>query len=219
MGSSDVPEVVVRRLPLYLRALTTLAEANHLITSSQELAEKLGISSAQIRKDLSYFGEFGKQGMGYEVPYLRDQLRRILQVDRNWHMVLVGAGDLGHAIVNYAGFKRWDYRIVAIFDSDPGKVGLVLGGLPVRDAAELETAVQALNVQIGIIAVPAPYAQGVAERLIRGGVRALLNYAPVSLNVPPGVRVHPIDPVVGLQAMSYYLSPTSGEAGSTAPVV
>ncbi len=206
MVLSDVPEIVVRRLPLYLRALTALAEANHAITSSQELAEKLGISSAQIRKDLSYFGEFGKQGMGYEVAYLRDQLRRILQVDRHWHMVLVGAGDLGHAIVNYAGFKRWDYRIVAVFDSDASKIGLILGGLPVRDVAGLEQGIQELGVQIGIIAVPAAHAQGVAERLIGGGIRAILNYAPVTLNLPPETRVHSIDPVVGLQSMTYYLS-------------
>jgi len=210
MVSSDVPEIVVRRLPLYLRALTAMTEANHLITSSHELAGKLGISSAQIRKDLSYFGEFGKQGMGYEVPYLRDQLRRILQVDRHWDMVLVGAGDLGHAIVNYAGFKRWDYRITAIFDNDPAKIGQMLGGLPVRDATELEEAVRALRVQVGIIAVPAAQAQEVVERIIRGGVRAVLNYAPINLNVPPEVRVHAIDPVVGLQGMSYYLLPAEG---------
>ena len=207
MSSPEVPEIVVRRLPLYLRALTALAEANHLITSSQELAEKLGISSAQIRKDLSYFGEFGKQGMGYEVPYLRDQLRRILQVDRHWDMVLVGAGDLGHAIANFAGFKRWDYRITAVFDSDPAKIGKVLGGLPVRDVAELESALRELEVQIGVIAVPAQFAQEVAERMVHGGVRAILNYAPTNLNLPPEVRVHAIDPVVGLQGMSYYLTP------------
>ena len=207
MVSTDVPEIVIRRLPLYLRALTSLAEANHLITSSQELSEKLGISSAQIRKDLSYFGEFGKQGMGYEVPYLRDQLRRILQIDRPWEMLLVGAGDLGHAIVNYAGFKRWGYRIVAIFDRDPAKIGQVLGGLTVQDAADLEVALRTLRIQIGIIAVPASQAQAVAERLVRGGIRAILNYAPTTLNLAPDVRVHYIDPVVGLQSMTYYLSP------------
>ncbi len=209
MALTDVPEIVVRRLPLYLRALTALAESNHLVTSSQELAARLGISSAQIRKDLSYFGEFGKQGMGYEVPYLRDQLRRILQADRHWSMVLVGAGDLGHAIVNYASFKRWDYEIVAIFDNDPAKIGRKLGGLTIRPADELESAVRELGVQIGIIAVPAAQAQAVAERLIRGGVRAILNYAPVSLNLPSDVRVHSIDPVVGLQSMTYYLNPSS----------
>lgn len=207
MASMDVPEIVVRRLPLYLRALTTLAEAGQAVTSSQELSARLGVSSAQIRKDLSYFGEFGKQGMGYEVVYLRDQLRRILQVDRHWQMVLVGAGDLGHAIANYAGFGRWGYQIMAVFDNDPAKIGQSLGGLPVRDAAELEVAVRAHHVQIGIIAVPAGQAQKVAEQLVRGGVRAILNYAPVTLNLPPDVRVHYVDPVVGLQSMSYYLSP------------
>jgi len=205
MASTDVPEIVVRRLPLYLRALTRLIEANHLITSSQELGEMLGMSSAQIRKDLSYFGEFGKQGMGYEVPYLRDQLRRILQVDRHWDMVLVGAGDLGHAIANYAGFKRWGYRVVAVFDNDPAKIGKPMGELTIRDVAELEETIQAGHVRIGILAVPAPHAQAVAERMVRGGIRAILNYAPINLNLPPEVRVHSIDPVVGLQSMSYYL--------------
>jgi len=205
MVPTDVPEVVVRRLPLYLRALTALATANHLVTSSQELADLLGIGSAQIRKDLSYFGEFGKQGMGYEVPFLRDQLRRILRVDRRWEMVLVGAGDLGHAIVNYAGFRHWDYRIVAIFDNDPAKVGQILAGMPVRDAAELEEALPALGVRIGILAVPAAEAQEVADRMVRGGVRAILNYAPVSLSLPEDVRVHAIDPIVGLQSMTFYL--------------
>ncbi len=207
MVSTDVPDIVVRRLPLYLRALTILAEANHLVTSSQELADKLGISSAQIRKDLSYFGEFGKQGMGYEVPYLRDQLRRILQLEHHWEMVLVGAGDLGHAIVNYSGFKRRDYRIVAIFDNDPAKVGRTLGGLQVQDAARLEESIHELDVQIGIIAVPAAQAQEVAERMIRGGIRAILNYAPVNLTLPPEIRIHAIDPVIGLQGMTYYLNP------------
>lgn len=208
MVTTDVPEIVVRRLPLYLRALTSLAEANHLITSSQELSEMLGISSAQIRKDLSYFGEFGKQGMGYEVRYLRDQLRRILQADRHWDMVLVGAGDLGHAIANYGGFKRWGYKIVAIFDSDPAKVGLAMGELTIRDVAELEETLREQHVHIGIIAVPAPHAQAVAERMMRGGIRAILNYAPININLPPDVRVHAIDPVVGLQGMSYYLDLT-----------
>jgi redox-sensing transcriptional repressor len=210
MVATGVPEIVVRRLPFYLRALTALAEANHLITSSQELADMLGISSAQIRKDLSYFGEFGKQGMGYEVPYLRDQLRRILQVDRRWEMILVGAGDLGHAIINYAGFRRWDYRIVAIFDNDPDKIGREVGGLRVHDAAGLEQAIRDLGIQIGIIAVPARHAQEVAERMVGGGIRAILNYAPVNLNLPPQVRVHAIDPVVGLQSMTYYLAPSEG---------
>ncbi len=205
MVDHDVPLIVVRRLPLYLRALTALAEENHPVTSSQELAELLGISSAQMRKDLSYFGEFGKQGMGYEVAFLRDQLRRILQADRNWTMLLVGAGDLGHAIANYSGFRRWNYRIVAVFDSDPAKVGREMGGLRVRDVAELEAAIRELRVQIGIIAVPASQAQATAERMIRGGIRAILNYAPISLNLPPDVPVHAIDPVVGLQSMTYFL--------------
>ncbi len=210
MAATDVPEIVIRRLPLYLRALVALAEANVSVTSSQELSERLGISSAQIRKDLSYFGEFGKQGMGYEVAFLRDQLRHILKQDRNWDMVLVGAGDLGHAILNYAGFKHWGYRIVAVFDNDPAKIGKVLGGLPVRSTAELQESLATLSVQIGIIAVPAVHAQEVAAQLVAGGIHAILNYAPINLTVPEDVRVHYIDPMVGLQSMSYYLTQDAG---------
>jgi redox-sensing transcriptional repressor len=202
---NPVPDIVIHRLPLYLRALENMAESNHLVTSSQELGVLLGISSAQIRKDLSHFGEFGKQGTGYEVVYLRDQLQRILQVDHVWGMVVVGAGDLGHALVKYGGFRDRNFEVEAIFDIDPGKIGTRAGGLIVEDQSRMPERIADLAVKIGIIAVPAKAAQIVSELMIEGGVRAILNYAPITLNVPPDVHVEYIDPVTALQTMTYYL--------------
>jgi len=209
LASTDAPEIVVRRLPLYLRALTRLAEANHLITSSQELGAMLGISSAQIRKDLSYFGEFGKQGMGYDVTFLYDQLRHILGVDHEWLAALVGIGDLGHAIARYGGFTRRGFKIAALFDQDPEKIGQQIGELEIISIDQLPMVVRGLRIQIGILAVPAMQAQAVAELMVSAGIRGILSYAPIHLHMPRGVRVRYIDPVVTLQSMTYHLKPGS----------
>lgn len=203
--SRTVPDIVVGRLPIYLRALTHMVAEGQKITASKELAEKLGMSSAQIRKDLSHFGEFGKQGMGYDVAYLRDQLQRILQVDRRWEMVLVGAGDLGHAIAHYAGFEEWGFQLVTVFDNNPQKIGHQLGRFEIRDACGLADQVREMDIKIGITAVPAGSAQAVVDELVRGGVRAILNYAPVTVTVPPDVHVQYIEPVLYLQRMTFYL--------------
>jgi len=200
-----VPTIVIGRLPLYLRALTQLAIEGRRVTSSQELSEKLGFSSAQIRKDLSYFGEFGKQGTGYEIEFLENALREILQVDRVWNMALVGAGDLGHALANYDGFELRGFRITAIFDSAPAKIGAMLGNWRVLPMDTLRETVRAQKIYLAIIAVPAAAAQAVADELVQGGVRAILNYAPTTLSVPPQIKVFHIDPVAGLQSMTYYL--------------
>ncbi|MCG3140641.1 MAG: Redox-sensing transcriptional repressor Rex [Anaerolineae bacterium] len=200
-----VPTIVIGRLPLYLRALTQLAVEGRRVTSSQELSEKLGFSSAQIRKDLSYFGEFGKQGTGYEIEFLENALREILQVDRVWNMALVGAGDLGHALANYDGFELRGFRITAIFDSAPAKIGAMLGNWRVLPMDTLRETVRAQKIYLAIIAVPAAAAQAVADELVQGGVRAILNYAPTTLSVPPQIKVFHIDPVAGLQSMTYYL--------------
>ncbi|MFH1085941.1 MAG: redox-sensing transcriptional repressor Rex [Chloroflexota bacterium] len=205
MARADVPEVVVARLPLYLRALEHMAERGHQVVSSLELGAEAGVSSAQIRKDLSYFGEFGKQGLGYDVAYLREQLQRILQLDRCWNMLVVGAGALGHALVNYRAFEGHPYRIVAVFDGDPRKVGQPVGHLAIQPMGALCAAIQALDVTIGILAIPAEAAQGVAEELVSCGIRAILNYAPIHLVLRPGVRVSYLDPVASLQGMSYFL--------------
>jgi redox-sensing transcriptional repressor len=202
-----IPEIVIRRLPLYLRTLNLLADKGQAVTSSQELGSWLGISSTQIRKDLSYFGEFGKQGTGYDVCYLRDQLRAILQVDRCWNVVLVGAGDLGRAVLRYGGFEEGGFSIVAALDKDSAKIARRIGALQVQDIATLPKVVKRQQTQIAIMAVPTDQAQEVADALVRAGIKAILTYAPITLSLPPDVRVEYIDPVVGLQSMAYYLSP------------
>lgn len=205
MRRTDVPDVVIRRLPLYLRCLTYMAERHQSVVSSQELGAWVGVSSAQIRKDLSYFGEFGRQGLGYEVAYLRDQLRSILQVDKEWPIVLVGAGALGHALANYRAFESWNYYLSAVLDNDPSKVGQPIGQLHVRPMEELPAAVRETGAQIAILAVPAEAAQQVAEELVATGIRAILNYAPMNLVLPHEIHVSYIDPIANLQSTTYYL--------------
>jgi redox-sensing transcriptional repressor len=205
MVSADVPDIVIGRLPIYLRALSFLLEEGKEITASQELADKLGISSAQIRKDLSHFGEFGKQGTGYEIKYLREKLRQILKVDRDWDVALIGAGDLGHAIAHYGNFDSNGFHIIAVFDHSLRKIGAKMGRFEILDSESIPTVIQDMGIQVAIIAVPADSAQQVADTLIKAGVRAILNYAPITLNVPPEIRVQYIDPVAYLQRMTYYL--------------
>ncbi|MDE3089137.1 MAG: redox-sensing transcriptional repressor Rex [Chloroflexota bacterium] len=205
MSQGSVPEIVVGRLPLYLRMLEFMSKEDKRITSSQELGERLGLSSAQIRKDLSFFGEFGKQGTGYHIEYLQKQLRQILHVDRAWQVALIGAGDLGRALVHYQGFAAQRFHLVAIFDNAPKKIGAHVGDLVVQDVADLPRVLREKKIRIVILAVPADAATGVAAKLVELGVCAILNYAPITLNVPSNVRVYHIDPVVGLQNMAYYL--------------
>jgi redox-sensing transcriptional repressor len=206
MASTEIPDIVIGRLPVYLRALSVMAAAGQEITSSHELGEKLGISSAQIRKDLSHFGEFGKQGTGYRISYLSDQLRRILKVDREWPVALIGVGDVGQALIRYGGFRDRGFRVALAFDVDPAKVGQPIGDLTIQDIATLPDVVREQNVQIAVIAAPAKAAQEVAELCVQGGVRAILTYAPINLAVPNDVRVQYLDPVTHLQRMTYYLA-------------
>ncbi len=206
MAATDVPDIVIGRLPIYLRALVLLHQAGHEFTSSQELGKKLGIGSAQIRKDLSFFGEFGKQGTGYEIKYLHDQISKILNVDRDWPVALVGFGDLGQAIANYGGFATKRFHIEAIFENDPAKIGQTTkGDIVIQDIRFLVDKICQQQIKIAIIAVPALFAQEVADMLIEGGVQAILNYAPITLRIPDHVHVQYIDPVMYLQRMTYYL--------------
>jgi len=205
MPSVEVPDIVISRLPIYLRALTLLNESGQEFTSSLELGKKLGIGSAQIRKDLSHFGEFGKQGTGYEIRYLRRQISKILNVDRDWPIALVGFGDLGQAIAHYGGFATKGFYIEAIFDNDPDKVGQAVNGAAIQDMARLAEVIAQQEIKMAIIAVPAVTAQEVADQLIEAGVQAILSYAPITLSVPDTVRVQYIDPVVHLQRMTFYL--------------
>ncbi len=205
MASNEAPDIVVGRLPIYLRALTFMGEEGREITSSQELSEKLGISSAQIRKDLSHFGEFGKQGTGYEISYLRDQLKRILHVDHTWPVALVGYGDLGHALANYAGFAAKGFEIVAVFDDAPSKIGQQVAGKEVMSVSELAKVVREIGIKVAIVAVPSAEAQQVVDVVVESGIKAILNYAPINISVPADVRVQYIDPAAHLQHMTYYL--------------
>lgn len=206
MTNPEIPDIVIGRLPLYLRALNRMMQEGHDITSSHELGERLGISSAQIRKDLSHFGEFGKQGTGYQISFLSEQLQRILNVNDEWSIVLVGAGDLGRALAGYAGFRDRGFRISAIFDNEPSKIGQKIISLEILGMDQLHTVVKKLHLLMAMLAVPASHAQTVTDDLVAAGIRAILNYAPVNITVPEGVRVQYIDPVTHLQRMTYYLS-------------
>jgi len=205
MPGAPVPEIVVGRLPLYLRALVQMGREGRQVTSSQELGERLGISSAQIRKDLSQFGEFGKQGTGYNVAFLVGQLKRILKVETAWDVALVGVGDLGRAVAHYAGFIDRGFRIAALFDTDEAKIGTQIDNLPIEDTAGMVPAIRQRGLKVAMLAVPARDAQGVADRLVEAGIQAILCYAPTSISVPANVRVQYIDPVVRLQQMTHYL--------------
>ena len=200
-----IPDIVISRLPVYLRALERLAAEGHEVTSSHELGQRLGISSAQIRKDLSHFGGFGKQGTGYRISYLREQLRQVLKVERESEVVLVGAGDLGSAVARYKGFADRGFHITCIFDNAPDKVGKAIGDFTIQPMSQLGETVRQRSIKIGMVAVPAEHAQVVTDLLIEAGVQAILNYAPINLKAPDSVRVQYIDPVLHLQRMTYYL--------------
>lgn len=203
--AADIPDIVIGRLPIYLRELRLLVQEGQEVTSSHELGQRLGISSAQIRKDLSWFGPFGKQGTGYNIGYLQEQLAKILQLDREWPVAVVGAGDLGRALARYGGFARRGFRITCIFDNDTAKIGTYVGNIQVQNITAMQAEIRAQGIQMAMIATPAANAQEVANKLVEAGIRAILNYAPITLSVPENVRVQHIDPAAHLQHMTYYL--------------
>jgi len=205
MYADKIPDIIIGRLPVYLRALQRLSDKGIQTTSSQELGEIVGISAAQIRKDISQFGEFGKQGTGYSIPFLIERLRGILKVDRGWDVVIVGMGDMGHALARYNGFAERGFRVKMVFDNDPNKIGQKVGGFDINDIAGMAEKIKQNKIKIAMLTVPATAAQEMADQLVKAGIRAILNYAPISLNVPSGVRVQYIDPVTHLQRMTYYL--------------
>jgi redox-sensing transcriptional repressor len=193
------------RLSRYLRCLRELASQNVKTVSSAQMEQRLGILSAQIRKDLSYFGEFGKPGIGYDVRHLLDRLTEVMQLDREQRAVIVGAGNLGSALVGYAGFARSPFRIVGIFDNNFGKIGRMLWNLEIRDIQLLPETNQELRATIGIIAVPAEAAQEVANILVKSGIRAILNFAPYHIAVPPYVAERNVDFLRELEILSYHI--------------
>jgi redox-sensing transcriptional repressor len=204
MNAAKIPDIIIGRLPVYLRALQRMTDKGMKTTSSQELGDNVGISAAQIRKDISQFGEFGKQGTGYSIPFLMDKLRSILKVDRIWDVVLIGAGDMGHALARYQGFHDRGFKIVCVFDNDPKKIGQKIGDFEVTDSAHMVEEIRSAGIKIAMLTVPARSAQDVADKLVQAGVRGILNYAPIHLVVPDNVRVQHIDPAIHLQRMTYY---------------
>jgi len=211
MRLRKIPGAVVRRLPLYLRVLEDATrDGDKELMSSQELGERAGVSPALVRKDLAWFGEFGKQGVGYDVNNLKAELRRILHLDRDIPIAIVGVGSLGHALARY--FRRryaadpgFHLNIVALFDADPEKQGEVVEGLPVESPAKIEERTRELGLKMAIVAVPAEAAQEVVDRLVGAGIKLLLNFAPVKLTVPEGVHIINADLSLELQRLAYYL--------------
>lgn len=201
----NIPDIVIGRLPLYLRALTRLQQQGKDVTSSHELGKRLDISSAQIRKDLSHFGGFGKQGTGYQIEYLINKLQQVLQVNEEWNVAVIGAGNLGSAISNYRGFQDRGFRISCVFDADPDIITTKVGDFEVYHVDTMQEKIREQNIKIAMLAVPAEYAQDVADRLVEAGIKAILNYAPINISVPMDVQIQYIDPVTHLQHMTYYL--------------
>ncbi len=198
--------MTVRRLSVYTRCLQQLEEDGVRTVSSQELAERFNLNSAQVRKDLAYFGEFGVRGIGYYVSGLKAELQKILGLDREWPVALVGFGNLGAALCHYKGFARQGFRIAAVFDDDPAKVHREVDGTPVFATRELAREVKARGIQIAIVAVPAESAQTVADALVEAGIKAVLNFAPARLRVPRDVRLQGVDLSIELETLSFYLA-------------
>lgn len=205
----DIPDIVIRRLPIYVRTLRSLCEQEVASASSEQLAELIGVTAAQIRRDLSYFGKFGKQGKGYDTRQLVQAISAILKLDRQWPVALAGLGNLGRAIANYRGFAPSSFAITALFDRNPAHVGQEIGGMEIQPMNELPGFMRAEGIDIGIIATPKVHAQETADLMVEGGVQAILNYAPVILKVPEGITVREIDPVSALQSMTYYIRDAS----------
>lgn len=198
-----IPEPTIARLPVYYRCLSQILESGTTIVSSDLIASRAGMKASQFRKDLSYFGEFGIQGLGYPVEHLLERIREIMQLDRTHRVVLVGAGNLGTALAGYPGFARWGFQITCIYDQNPDKVGTTLSGLEIHDVARLP---RPLDVEMGILAVPAGAGAATARLLVESGVRALLNFSGVQLSVPPTVVVRNVDMNHELAILAYHLA-------------
>ena len=213
-SARDIPEATVARLPVYLRALTGLAEDGTTTCSSEELASAAGVNSAKLRKDLSYLGSYGTRGVGYDVEYLRYQIAREIGVTQDWPVVIVGIGNLGHALANYSGFRSRGFRVVALLDADPNRHEEVVAGIDVRSFDDLEQIVKDHGVAIGVISTPAVAAQAVADRMVASGITSILNFAPSVLAVPEGVDVRKVDLSIELQILAYHEQRKAVAAGA-----
>lgn len=200
----SIPEATVGRLPVYLRALVDMAETGAATISSEALADASGVNSAKVRKDLSRLGSYGTRGVGYDIAYLIHQIRRELGLTQHWPIVIVGVGNLGHALANYRGFAERGFRVAALVDADPAKFGERIGELEVRPVDELPELVREHDVAIGVIATPAVAAQEVADLMVQAGIRSILNFAPAVMTVPPGVSVRKVDLAIELQILAFY---------------
>lgn len=205
MKSFKISEAVISRLPIYLRFLNDLSHRGIQTVSSQDLGEKLDLNPAQIRKDLAYFGEFGRKGVGYNVDYLIEKIRQILKLDQPMNVALVGTGNLGRALCNYNMYQRDNMKIVAVFDADETKRGQFINHLTIRPMNEMAEVVRDHDISVGIITVPAAEAQSVADQFISAGVRGILNFAPVVLKSHSGVRIHHVDFTAELLSLAYYM--------------
>lgn len=201
-----IPKTTIERLPLYYRCLVKLMKLEVEVISSKELGERIGVPSTQVRKDLSYYGEFGRRGVGYEVKGLLKHLERILGLDNHWPIVLVGAGNLGRALVNYEGFRRLGLEVKAVLDADLSKIGNRISGIEVQSMKQLEEIVDEHKIEMGIIAVPAVFAQEVADQLVKAGIKAIWNFAPIRIIVPEDVEVKNEDLSVGIVGLVYHLA-------------
>lgn len=207
----QVPEACVARLSLYLRELTTLQRKRIGFVSSRRLAEQLGLTDAQVRRDLSYFGQFGTSGRGYEVQRLHDRLTSILGISgRTWNVALAGAGNLGAALLAYRGFCERGFFFRVVVDVDPQKIGQTVQGLTIESTQQLAQLARERQSHIGLIAVPVDAAQGVCDQLVQGGVKAIVNFAPVRLGVPPDVRLRTVDLAIELESLAFHLARNNG---------
>ena len=216
--TSPIPIPAVRRMSLYLRQLEALRAKGTQTVSSRQLGESLGLTDAQVRKDLAYFGQFGHPGIGYRVDDLIAQVRHILGTDKLWNVLLVGAGNLGQALLAYKGFEKKGFRIVAVFDGDSAKVGHDLDAFIIQPMDALAAQIQHHQAHLAIVAVPADAAQAVADQLVAAGVRGILNFAPVSLSVPPHVPVTAVDLAVQLEQLSFQVNIAMASATPPRPV-
>jgi redox-sensing transcriptional repressor len=198
-----IPEATIIRLSVYSRHLTEVDRKGIITTSSGDIAEGVGVSPAQVRKDLAYFGEFGTRGVGYNVKDLRQHILKILGLSADWSVCLVGAGNLGLALSSYKGFRERRFIITSIFDSDPKKVGTMIGKVEVMPMEKLIEVAKQNQTRIGILAVPAPAAQEIADKLIEAGVQAILNFAPTILNIPPQIELRNVDLAVNLEVLTF----------------
>jgi redox-sensing transcriptional repressor len=204
MSARSIPEATVGRLPVYLRALVEMAADGKTTISSEHLAEAAGVNSAKVRKDLSYLGSYGTRGVGYDAAYLIHQMRRELGLTQHWPVVIVGAGNLGHALSNYRGFGERGFRVAALIDADAAKVGERVGPLVIEHLDELDEVIRREDVAIGVICTPASAAQEVADRMVAAGIRSILNFAPAVISVPATVSVRKVDLSIELQILAYY---------------